>query len=285
MTNPRLPSNTRLTAGSFILLCIVLVAAFAPLLAPYSPLQQSILNRRIPPVWQSWFVAGSKASWAHILGTDRIGRDYLSRIVYGARISLLIGFLSAASAVAIGTLIGVAAGFWRGWVDTILSFVIQIRLAVPIMLLALTAVAFLGGTVVTIIAVSGLLLWDRAAIVSRALTLQIRERDYVKIAHVLGGSDLRIVFREVLPSLYNVLAVIFTIELSNAILLEASLSFLGLGLRPPAPSWGLMLAEAKEDIFFAPWMIAIPGFALFLLVFSTGLISEDLQRRSGGLRP
>jgi peptide/nickel transport system permease protein len=276
-------TNRRLIVGSAILALIVSVAVFAPQLAPYSPLQQSMMNRRIPPVWQSWFVAGTRASWAHPLGTDRIGRDYLSRVMYGARISLLVGFLSAATAVSIGTSIGVAAGYWRGWVDAILGFVIQARLAVPIMLLALAAVSFLGGTITAIIAVAGLLLWDRAAIVTRSLTLQIRERDYVRVARVLGSSDLRIIVREVLPSLRNVLAVIFTIELSNAILLEASLSFLGLGLRPPAPSWGLMLAEAKEDIFFAPWMIAIPGFALFLLVFATGLISEDLQQRAGTL--
>jgi len=283
-------SNTSLDAaqirvrpkiGLWIGLAILAVIAFLALAGPWllqsDPMAQNIMNRRIPPIWDAWFNPASKASVEHLLGTDRLGRDYLARVIAGARISLPIGFITAGVAVTIGAAIGIAAGYWRGRVDAALSFVIQTRLSLPIMLVALTSISLLGGSLSVIIITGSLLLWDRAAIVSRTMTMQLSERDYVRVAKVLGATNWQIIRREILPGLRNALLIIFTIELGNAILLEASLSFLGLGLPPPAPSWGLMLAEAREDIFSAPWMIAVPGVALLLTVFATGLIGDALQ--------
>lgn len=263
--------------GGSILLAIVLIAIFAPLLTPYSPYQQDILNRRIPPIWYSWFWGNSQATMAHPLGTDNLGRDYWTRLIFGARISLIIGFVSALISGVIGTAIGTSAGYWGGKVDAVGNFLIQTRLAMPIVLVALAAVVAFGGSIQMIILIAGFLLWDRIAVVTRTVSQQIAQRDFVRAAKAVGASDLRIIATEILPNLVVPLAVILTIEMGQIMLLEASLSFLGLGIPPPAPSWGLMLAEAKDDIFFAPWSIAIPGTALFLLVLATSLLGNGLQ--------
>ncbi len=262
--------------GCLILGGIIVIAAAAPLLSPFDPYDQDIMNRRLPPVWNGWIWGDPKATLAHPLGTDNVGRDTWARLAHGARLSLAIGFVSVVIATTIGALIGVSAGFWGGRVDLAANFIIQTRLAVPIILVALAAVAAFGGSAQLIILIAGLLLWDRAAIVTRSVTMQISKRDYVKAARALGASDLRIIRSEILPNLVTPIAVITSVEIGQVILLEASLSFLGLGIRPPAPSWGLMLAEGKEDIFFSPWTIAIPGAALFLLVLATSLIGDGL---------
>jgi len=266
-----------LMTGVVILAVILLAAIFAPLLSPYSPIAQHLAERRVPPVWHAWLFGDDRAGWAHPLGTDRVGRDYLTRLLFGARISLLVGFSTAFVSGLIGGVIGVAAGYWGGAIDLAASFLIQSRLAMPIMLVALAAVMTFGGSLPTLVAVLSLLLWDRAAVMTRSAAQQLRGLDFVMAARAIGSTDLRIMRTEILPNLLNGLLVILTIEMGNAILLEASLSFLGLGIRPPAPSWGLMLAEAKDDIFFEPWAITIPGAALFLLVLATSLIGDGLQ--------
>ncbi len=266
-----------LMTGTIILALIVLAAIAAPLLSPYSPVAQHLAARRIPPVWHAWLFGDDRAGWAHPLGTDRVGRDYFTRLLFGARISLLVGFSTAIASGLIGGAIGVAAGYWGGTIDLAARFLIQSRLAMPIMLVALAAVMNFGGSLPTLVIVLSLLLWDRAAVMTRSAAQQLRGLDFVLAARAIGATDLRIMRAEVLPNLLNGLLVILTIEMGNAILLEASLSFLGLGIRPPAPSWGLMLAEAKDDIFFEPWAITIPGIALFLLVLATSLIGDGLQ--------
>ncbi|WP_246504797.1 ABC transporter permease [Microvirga antarctica] len=267
-----------LVLGMLILGLIVLAAIFAPYLTPYDPYDQDIMSRRLPPVWNGWFLGDPQATMAHPFGTDNVGRDYWARLVYGARISLIVGFVSVAISGFIGSVVGISAGYFGGKVDLAANFLIQTRLAVPVILVALAAVAAFGGSLQMIILIAGLLLWDRAAVVTRTVTQQIAKRDFIKAAKALGASDLRIILTEILPNLAAPLAVILTVEMGQVILLEASLSFLGLGIPPPAPSWGLMLAEAKEDIFFAPWAIAIPGAALFLLVLSTSLVGDGLQK-------
>jgi peptide/nickel transport system permease protein len=257
---------------------IVLVAIFAPWISPDSPFAQHLAQRSIPPVWHALVWHDPRAGWAHPLGTDRVGRDYLSRLIFGARISLTVGVSTALISSAIGAAIGGAAGYWGGRIDIAASFLIQARLAMPVILVALAAVATFGGSLLTMVAVLSLLLWDRAAVVTRAATLRLRDMDFVLAARAVGSGDGRIILRELAPNLLAGLAVIATIELGNAVLLEAALSFLGLGIRPPAPSWGLMLAEAKEDVFFAPWAITIPGAALFLLVLTTSVLGNALQR-------
>jgi peptide/nickel transport system permease protein len=273
----RMAPHRGLVIGLILLAIIVLVAIFAPLLTPYDPFVQHLAQRRIPPVWHAWFWDDPRASWAHPLGTDKVGRDYWARLIFGARISLLVGFGTAIISCAIGAAIGVAGGFWGGRVDLCTSFLIQARLAMPIVLVALAAVMTFGGSLGNMVVVLSLLLWDRAAIMTRSATQQLRNRDYVRAARALGASPLQVILGEILPALLDGLLVVLTIEMGNAVLLEASLSFLGLGIRPPAPSWGLMLADAKEDIFFSPWAITIPGAALFLLVLVSSLIGDGLQ--------
>lgn len=263
--------------ASILLAAIVLAAIFAQWISPDDPFAQHLGQRRIPPVWHAWLWGDVRARWAHPFGTDKVGRDYLARLLFGARISLAVGIGVACVSTAIGAAIGVAAGFWGGWVDLAASFLIQARLAMPVILVALAAVAVFGGSLGTMVVILSLLLWDRAAVMTRGASQQLRSRDFVLAARAIGCSELRIILMAILPNLRASLAVIATIELGNAVLLEAALSFLGLGIRPPSPSWGLMLAEAKEDIFFAPWAIAIPGAALFLLVLATSLLGNALQ--------
>ncbi len=265
---------------ALLLAAIVLAAILAPWISPDDPYTQHLAQRRIPPVWHAWLWGDARAGWAHPFGTDKVGRDYFARLLFGARISLIVGVGVACVSTAIGAAIGVAAGYWGGRVDMVASFLIQARLAMPVILVALAAVTAIGGSLTTMVVILGLLLWDRAAVMTRGAAQQLRSRDFVLAARAVGCSDLRIILTGILPNLRAALAVIATIELGNAVLLEAALSFLGLGIRPPAPSWGLMLAEAKEDIFFAPWAIAIPGAALFLLVLAASLLSNALQESS-----
>jgi len=262
---------------ALMLAVIVLAAVLAPWISPHDPYAQHLAQRRIPPVWHAWIWGDARAGWAHPLGTDKVGRDYFSRLLFGGRISLIVGVSVACVSTAIGAAIGVTAGYWGGRADMVASFLIQARLAMPVILVALAAVTAIGGSLGTMVAILGLLLWDRAAVMTRGASQQLRSRDFVLAARAVGCGDLRIIVRGILPNLRAGLAVIATIELGNAVLLEAALSFLGLGIRPPEPSWGLMLADAKEDIFFAPWAIAIPGTALFLLVLAASLLSNALQ--------
>ena len=263
--------------GLVVLLSIAAIAALAPWIAPHDPLVQDIANRRVPPIWYQWFSEDSNASWAHVLGTDKLGRDYLSRLMHGARISLSIGFSAALISGIIGTVLGVCAGYFGGRVDALVSFIVTTRLALPVVLVALAIVALHGSSLPVLILVLGLLLWDRFAVVMRSVTRQVASLEYVTAARAIGCSTLRIILTEILPNVMNAFIVIVTIEMANAILFEAALSFLGLGVQPPSPSWGLMLAEAKEDIFFSPWMITIPGTALFVLVLAINLFGDGIR--------
>ena len=271
--------NRALIFAGALLAAIVLAAILAPWISPHDPFTQHLTERRIPPVWHAWLWQEPRAGWAHQLGTDKVGRDYFPRLLFGARISLAVGIGVALVSTTLGAAIGIAAGYWGGKVDMAASFLIQARLAMPVILVALAAITTVGGSLGAMVVILGLLLWDRAAVMTRSATQQLRTRAFVRAARALGCGDLRIILTEILPNLLNGLAVIASIELGNAVLLEAALSFLGLGIRPPAPSWGLMLAEAKEDIFFAPWAITIPGAALFLLVLSTSVLGNALQDR------
>jgi peptide/nickel transport system permease protein len=250
---------------------ILAIALLAPVIAPYDPYDQNLAQRLIDPVW---FDDGS---WAHPLGTDQLGRDYLSRLIYGARISLLIGAVAATISGLIGTGLGLAAGYFGGRVDMVVSFIVTTRLAMPVILVALAVVALAGGSLHVVILVLGLLLWDRFAVVIRSTTMQVRALDYVAAARATGCSTLRIVLSEILPNITNALIVVVTLEMAQAILLEAALSFLGLGVQPPLPSWGLMVAEGKEYMFFSPWVITIPGVALFTLVLAINLLGDGVR--------
>ena len=257
--------------GSVIVISVIAIALLAPLLAPHDPYHQDLMKRLVPPVWDN------RGSWEHILGTDHLGRDYLSRLIYGARISLLIGIGAALISGLIGTFMGVMAGYFGGRVDMVVTFLITVRLSMPVVLVALAVVAIVGGSLQVVITVLGLLLWDRFAVVMRSSTLQIRSMDYVVAAQAVGCSISRVLMTEVMPNVVNNLIVITTIEIAHAIILEAALSFLGLGVQPPLPSWGLMVSEGKDMMLFEPWLITIPGVALFLLVLAINLMGDGVR--------
>jgi len=260
-----------LMVGATLLALIILLAVFAPLIAPYDPYAQDLTARTIPPVWYA------KGSWLHPLGTDNLGRDYLSRIIYGARVSLMIGFSVMVISGVIGTTMGLLAGFYGGWVDLFVSFLVTTRLAMPVILVALAVVSILGGSLLVVILVLGFLKWDRFAVVMRSATQQVRSLDYVAAAEAAGASAPRILLGEILPNIFPHLIVVATLEAASAILLEAALSFLGLGVQPPLPSWGLMISEAKAYMFFSFWLIALPGTMLAILILAINLAGDGLR--------
>ena len=257
-------------AGS-ILAVIVVMALAAPLIAPYDPYAQELTNRLVPPA----FMEGGSS--AHPLGTDALGRDYLSRVIYGARVSLMIGLLTALLSGLIGAVLGITAGYFGGRVDAFICYVLAVRLSMPVVLVALAVVSLIGGSLVVVITVLGLLLWDRYAVVLRSATQQVRSLDFVVAAQAVGASTPRIILTEVLPNVMSSLIVVATFEVAHAILLEAALSFLGLGVQPPLPSWGLMIAEGRQHLLFEPWVIVIPGLALSVLVLSVNMLGDGIR--------
>ena len=267
----RLVGHRGALIGAAIVFGVLLVALLAPLLSPHDPYHQDLQIRLTPPVWHA------DGTWEHILGTDHLGRDYLSRLLYGSRISLLIGIGAALISGVIGTILGVLAGYFGGRVDMVVTFLITARLSMPVVLVALAVVALVGGSLEVVILVLGLLLWDRFAVVMRSSTLQVRAMDYVAAAQAVGCSTTRLLMSEVMPNVVNNLIVIATLEIAHAIILEAALSFLGLGVQPPLPSWGLMVSEGKDMMLFEPWLITIPGVALFALVLSINLLGDGTR--------
>jgi len=270
-------------SGFVIGIAIVGVIALAALignsLVSSDPFTQDLNNRLVVPFWMD----GSQPG--HLLGTDQLGRDYLARLVYGARISLLIGIMTVITSGLIGITLGVIGGFFGGFVDDVVLFAITTRLSIPVVLVALAVVGLMGSSLVLVVAVLGLLLWDRFAVVARATTMQVRSLDYVSAAWCAGASTSHILVREILPNIASHLAVVATLEMALAILLEAALSFLGLGVPPPLPSWGLMIAEGKDYMFFSPWVIMIPGIALAVLVLGINLVGDGLRNLLGAERP
>jgi peptide/nickel transport system permease protein len=269
----RILGNPGLVVAALVLGLITLMAIFAPLIAPHDPYTQILDDRLIPPA----FVDAEMSDPRYPLGTDNLGRDYLSRLIYGARISLLIGLLTALVSGTIGTALGVAAGYFGGRVDTVVSFLITTRLSLPVVMVALAVVAVAGGSLQVVVLVLGLLLWDRFAVVMRSATMQLRNLEYVAAARSVGCSTPRILLGEILPNLIPALVVVASYEMAQSILLEAALSFLGLGVQPPLPSWGLMVAEAKEVMLFDPWVILLPGLAICILVLAINMLGDGIR--------
>jgi peptide/nickel transport system permease protein len=264
--------------GVVIVAGLAIVAVIAPWITPHDPFLQNLDGRMIPPSWMEGGVPD------HLLGTDQLGRDYLSRLIYGTRISMLIGVLVVICSGLIGTTLGVLGGFFGGRVDAVVMFVITCRLSIPFILVALTVVSFVGSSLTVVVMTLGLLLWERFAVVARTTTMQVRTLDYIAAAWAAGCSRTHILLREVLPNILHHLIVVATLEMALAILLEAALSFLGLGVPPPLPSWGLMISEAKDYMFFSLWVIMIPGAALFVLVLGINLLGDGLRDRLGAAR-
>ena len=263
--------------GLLIVGFALLVALFGPSLVQHDPFSQDLMNRLKPPAW----MGGTEL---HPFGTDQLGRDYLARLVYGARISLLIGACAALTSGVIGITLGIVGGFFGGRVDDAVMFVITCRLSIPLILVALAIVSAVGSSLTIVVLTLGLLLWDRFAVVARTTTMQVRTLDYVAAAQAAGASRWHVLAREILPNIANHLVVVATLEVALAILLESVLSFLGLGVPAPLPSWGLMIAEGKDYMFFEPWVILVPGVALFVLVLGINLLGDGLRDLFGVAR-
>jgi peptide/nickel transport system permease protein len=253
---------------------VVLVAIFAPLVAPQDPTLGQLRDRLIPPAWQQG------GSMDHIFGTDKLGRDVFSRVVYGARISLAVGFLSVSIAGSVGTVVGMVAGYYKGWVDSLLMRLTDVTLALPLILMAIVLVAIMGepsfGKVVLTIVI---LRWAFYARQIRGETLAVTEQPYVDLARISGASTRRILFRHVLPNVMPSLLVLATLNVALIILVEASLSFLGAGIPPPTPAWGLMVADGRDLLEQAWWVSIIPGTAICLTVFAVNLVGDWVRDR------
>jgi peptide/nickel transport system permease protein len=267
--------NAGTWAGAIIVGVAAFCAIFAPLLVPHDPFAQDLGKRLLVPFWME----GTDPN--HLLGTDQLGRDYLARLIYGCRISMMIGCSVSLVSGIIGITLGVLGGFMGGRVDDLVLFAITTRLSLPVVLVALAVVGLLGSSMTLLMITLGLLLWERFAVVARSTTMQVRNLDFVSAAWCAGCSRFRILAGEVLPNIASHLVVVATLEIALAILLEAALSFLGLGVPPPLPSWGLMIAEAKDYMFFSSWVIIIPGVCLFVLVLGINLLGDGLRDMLG----
>ncbi len=258
-------------AGLLLIVVLVLLAAFGPLLDLPDPTRTNLRARMVAPTL-SWAGLG-----AHPLGTDQLGRDILSRIVAGSRVTLMVAGAAVVLGGILGTLLGLASGYFGGLLDRLLMRLVDIQLAIPLMLLALMVVAALGPSLHNLIGVLALVSWVRYARIVRGQVLAVREREFVQSARAIGASAPRILLVHILPNVLTPAVVVATLELARVIVLEAGLSFLGLGVQPPAPSWGRMLAEGRTYISSAWWIITFPGLALMLTVLSVNLLGDWLR--------
>lgn len=254
-----------------VMLLVVASAVGAPLVAPYSPVAVDIQHRLGPPAWME---GGTRA---HLLGTDQVGRDLLSRVIYGGRVSLLIGTAAVLVSSTIGVLLGLAAGYFAGRIDWTIMTLINVMLTFPFVLLALAVIAVLGPSLVNMIVVLGVADWPLYARVIRAETLALREREFVVAGRALGMSHARIVFRQILPNLVSVIVVIATLQVARVIILESFLSFLGLGVQPPTPAWGNMLGEGRVYMLNSWWIATFPGLAIFITTLAINLMGNALR--------
>ncbi|MDP1669911.1 ABC transporter permease [Phaeovulum sp.] len=265
-------AGNRLAMGSaIVVLLFVLMAVFAPWLAPQNPYETDLFRRLQPPAW----VDGGE--WGFLLGCDALGRDIFSRIIYGARISIFVGVTVIVVATGIGIVAGLAAGYLRGWVDVVISRIVDILLGFPYLIFAIGLMAMMGPGLGNIILALAYKEWVIPARVVRGETLAVRELEYVEAARALGASPRHIMLREILPNILSPVVVVSTIRMANVIILEASLSFLGLGVQPPMASWGSMVSDGRAFILEAWWVSTFPGLAILLLVLAINVASQGLR--------
>jgi len=261
----------KIWVGGAILFALVICGLAAPYMASYDPQEQMLEHRLRPPSW------GGGRSGAHWLGTDNLGRDILSRIIYGSRISLLVGATTVILAGFVGCFLGALAGYFGNLTDEIISKVTEIFLAFPFLLLAIALMAFLGQGLLNLILALMLSRWVQYCRVVRGEVLSLKERDFVVAARALGGRDLYVLLRHVLPNAFASVTVIATFAMAIVIIAEASLSFLGLGVPPSIPTWGSMLSEGRVYMYRAPWLTIFPGLAIFITVFGINLLGDGLR--------
>jgi len=253
--------------GGIVLLLLAVVAMAAPWVAPHDPLQTNLPEALLSP------------SVAHWLGTDQLGRDVLSRLIYGTRISLIIGLISVGIAVGVGTLVGAVAGFYGGWVDAILMRLVDTMLSIPTIFLLLAVIALIGPSIQLIMVVIGLTSWMGVARLVRAEILSLKEREFILAARIMGASPLRLIAKHLLPNAMAPVLVSATLGVGGAILTESALSYLGLGVQPPMPSWGNILNEGRVALGVAWWLTVAPGVCILVTVLAFNLLGEGLRER------
>lgn len=257
----------------FILVLFVVTGVFAPLIAPHDPERGGLRERNLPPVWEE----GGTSKF--LLGTDHLGRDMLSRVIFGARISLAVALVTLGVGMVIGVASGLIAGWYGGWLDEFLMRIVDIKLAIPTILLALVLVLALGQSFLIIVAILAIAVWPRFARNVRGEVLQLKTMDFVSLAKVAGASTPRILFMHIFPGVINTLIVLATLEVGIVILLESTLSFLGAGVPPPTPAWGSMVSDGRDRLAVAWWISTMPGLAIMLVVLSMNLFGDWLRDR------
>jgi peptide/nickel transport system permease protein len=257
--------------GTLVIVASVVLAALAPALAPADPIRNDLLARLAPPMWME----GGSAR--HPLGTDTLGRDVVSRLLYGARVSLLVGFAAVLVAGVVGVALGLVAGYYSGRLDDLLMRLGDVQLAFPVLVLAIAVLSVLGASLGNVIIVLGLTGWVTYARIARAETLSLRHREFVEGARALGARDAAILWRHILPNVLPPITVVATFSVARTIIAEASLSFLGLGIPPPAPSWGAMLDEGRNYLTTGWWLALFPGVAILALVLGINLVGDWLR--------
>lgn len=257
--------NKLAVVSAVVILLILLMAVFAPLIAPYGEAEPDALNRLQPPSAEHWF------------GTDELGRDVFSRVLYGSRLSLAIGILPSIVSLAIGILAGLLAGYFGGWLDYIIMRIADVMLSIPSLLLAMVVMYTLGSSTVNLFVALSMVGWASVARVVRSQTLSIKESEYVEAARSIGVSRWTIMRRHILPNCIPSLIVLFTLNVPSAILSESSLSFLGIGAQPPAASWGLIVNQAKQFLFTQPWLCLAPCVAIMIVVLAFNFLGDGLR--------
>ena len=255
----------------FLLTLMVLTGVLSPWIAPHNSTEISLAETNIPPIWMA------DGNGKYILGTDQLGRDMLSRIIEGARVSLVVAAVAIGIGGGVGTVLGLLSGYLGGWVDEIIMRLVDVTFALPLLLMALVVVLTFGQSFVVLIALLALWLWARFARMVRGEVLKLKEMDYVALAHVAGASTTRILVRHILPGITSTLIIVATVEVGGVILLEATLSFLGAGAPPPTPTWGSMVADGRARLATAWWISALPGISILLTVMSLNMLGDWLR--------
>lgn len=257
--------------GLIIIGFVIVVALLAPIISPYDPAKQDILNKLMNPIWSE------NSSSNYFLGTDQLGRDVLSRLIYGSRVSLLVAISGTLLAGFVGLFFGSISGYYGKWIDALIMRIVDIQLSFPFILLALFIAAVLGPGLMNIIFIAGLSSWVRYARLVRGEVLSIKEMEYIESIRSIGGDDRRIIFNHILPNIISPVIVIATLEMAKIILMEASLSYLGLGVPIKIPTWGRMLAESRVAIVTSPWLAILPGLCITLTVLGVNLLGDWLR--------
>lgn len=267
----RMLANPRVVLGGAVLLFFALAAVFAPLVAPHDPVEQDLMLQYIPPVWSD------RAEPGYLFGTDNLGRDILSRLIYGAQVALFVAVVAAAAAGLLGTVLGLLAGYLGGWVDTVISRLVEIWMAFPAVLLSIVLVAVMGTGLHSVIIAIAVIDWTRFCRVVRAETMAQKQQDYVASAVTVGLGRMHILWREILPNVLPLLIVLFTLEMGIAVIVEAILSYVNLSLASDFPTWGTMIADGRKYVNQAPWLMILPIFCVIALVLALNALGDGLK--------